>query len=147
LAAARAGDGVTADAHLAAACEAAARTGERDDYRLAFGPTNVAIWSVGLAVERQNGAVARAADVHFASGTPTERIGHHWIDRAGAVGLLHGDRERSLQALDGARRLAPQQTRHHPQVHETVATLAHRDRRMTDCLAGFARWAHIRIDV
>lgn len=148
LAAARAGDAATSDAHLAAAREAANRTGERDDYRLAFGPTNVAIWGVGLAVERQDGteAVTRAADVHFAPGTPTERIGHHWIDLADGY-LLHGDRERSLEALNTARRIAPQQTRHHPKVHETVAALAHRDYRKTGSLAGFARWANIRLEV
>ncbi|MGH3947403.1 MAG: helix-turn-helix domain-containing protein, partial [Pseudonocardiaceae bacterium] len=52
LAAARAGDREGADAHLAEAKGTAERIGvDRDDYRLCFGPTNVAIWSVGLAVE------------------------------------------------------------------------------------------------
>ncbi|MHA6616100.1 hypothetical protein [Pseudonocardia sp. DLS-67] len=40
-----------------------------------------------------------------------------------------------------ARQIAPLQTRYHPQVRETVATLAESDRRRTDTLAGFARWA------
>jgi hypothetical protein len=26
--------------------------------------------------------------VYFASGTPTERIGHHWIDLAGAISCM-----------------------------------------------------------
>ncbi|GAA0276416.1 hypothetical protein GCM10009539_75270 [Cryptosporangium japonicum] len=34
---------------------------ERDDYRLVFGQTSVAIWNVGLAVELQDGAAALAA--------------------------------------------------------------------------------------
>lgn len=34
---------------------------------------------------------------------------------------------------------------HHPSVRETVRTLAEADRRATDSLAGFARWAGIRL--
>lgn len=146
LAAARAGDADTANAHLAEAREAAARTGERDDYRLAFGPTNVDIWSVSLAVEQRNGteAVKRATSVQFAPGTPHERIGHHWIDLARGY-QLHGDRQRALTALQEARRISPQQTRYHPQVRETLITLAVEDRYRSDTLAGFARWAGVRI--
>jgi hypothetical protein len=58
---------------------------------------------------------------------------------------LHGDRERSLAALQAARQTSPQQTRYHPQVRETVITLAENDKRRTDTLAGFARWAGISI--
>ena len=71
-----------------------------------------------------------------------ERIGHHWIDLARGY-QLHGDRERSLAALQLARQTSPQQTRYHPQVHETVITLAENDKRRSDTLAGFARWAGI----
>jgi transcriptional regulator with XRE-family HTH domain len=146
LAAARAGDRDTADGHLAHAREAARHTGERDDYRLAFGPVNVKIWSVGLAVELCDGtlAVERATAVHFPPTTPVERIGHHWIDLARGY-QLHGNRELTLNALNSARRISPQQTRYHPSVHETVITLARQDRRATDSLAGFARWAGITL--
>jgi tetratricopeptide (TPR) repeat protein len=146
LAAARAGDGATADAHWAAAQEAAAHTGERDDYRLAFGPTNVAIWGVGLAVERCDGtlAVTRASTTVLPTGTPRERSGHHFIDLARGY-QLHGNREAALQALNKARRLSPQQTRYHPSVRETVLTLAEQDRRTTESLSTFARWAHIAL--
>ncbi len=146
LAAARAGDRPTADAHLEHAREAAGITGERDDYRLAFGPTNVEIWSVGLAVELCDGGLAmeRASAVRFRPDTPAERIGHHWIDLARGC-QLHGDRERSITALNRARATSPQQTRYHPSVRETVLTLARQDRRRTDSLANFARWAGIRL--
>jgi transcriptional regulator with XRE-family HTH domain len=146
LAAARAGDRDTADAHLAHARVAAQHTGERDDYRLAFGPVNVKIWSVGLAVELCDGtlAVERAAAVRFPPTTPVERVGHHWIDLARGY-QLHGNRERTLKALSVARRVSPQQTRYHPSVHETVITLARQDRRATDSLASFARWAGITL--
>lgn len=146
LAAARAGDQATADAHLVEARTAADRIGQdRDDYRLCFGPTNVAIWGVGLAVEGMNGteAVKRAEGVTFAAGTQVERIAHYWIDLARGF-LLHGDRERAFAALREAKRVAPMMTRHHPTVQDTVHALAHADRRRTDSLRAFAAWAGIR---
>ncbi len=148
LAAARAGDAATSDAHLAEARHAARRVpAGSDHYRLAFDTDSVNIWSVGLAVERRDGtaAVKRAeAITRFAPTTPRERIGHHWIDLARGY-QLHGDRDRSLAALQAARRTSPQQTRYNPQVRETVITLAESDKRRTETLAGFARWAGIHI--
>lgn len=148
LAAARAGDAGTSDAHLAEARHAAqhVRSGS-DHYRLAFDTDSVNIWSVGLAVERRDGteAVKLAGNItRFAPTTPRERIGHHWIDLARGY-QLHGDRDRSLGALHAARQTSPQQTRYHPQVRETVITLAENDKRRSDTLAGFARWAGIHI--
>jgi transcriptional regulator with XRE-family HTH domain len=145
LAAARAGRRQECYAHLDEARETARRIGtDRDDYRLFFGPTNVEIWSVGLAVEMCDGteAVKRAEGVHFPAGTPRERVGHHHIDTARAW-LLHGNRERALASLVTARHTAPQQTRYHPMVHETVRVLARQDRRRTDTVHGFAAWCGI----
>jgi transcriptional regulator with XRE-family HTH domain len=142
LAAARAGDQSTSDAHLAEARETAARIGaDRDDYRLCFGPTNVAIWAVGLAVEAGDSteAVKRAEGFVPPPTAPRERVGHHWIDLARGY-LLHGDRHNALSSLMTARRTAPQQTRYHPMVAETVRTLARGDRRRSDSLSGFAAW-------
>lgn len=147
LAASHAGDADASDAHWAEAREAAEHvTSGSDHYRLAFDADSVAIWGVALAVERYDGteAVKRADKLHFAATTPRERIGHHWIDLARGF-QLHGDRERSLKALQLARRVAPQQTRFHPQVRETLVTLAEQDRRRSDTLSGFARWAGIRL--
>ncbi len=145
LAASRAGRRDKSDDHLAEAREAAQRIGtDRDDYRLFFGPTNVDIWSVGLAVEMCDGteAVKRAKGVHFPARTPRERVGHHHIDTARAW-LLHGDRRRALASLVTARHTAPQQTRYHPMVHETIRVLARQDRRRTDTVQGFATWCGI----
>lgn len=142
LAAARAGDRATADAHLAEARGTAARIGaDRDDYRLCFGPTNVTIWSVGLAVEFGDGteAVRRAEGFLPPPTAPRERAGHHWIDLARGY-LLHGDQENALASLMTARRTAPQQTRYHPMVVETVRSLARAERRRSDALSSFAAW-------
>jgi transcriptional regulator with XRE-family HTH domain len=145
LAASRAGDAATADGHLQEAQETANRIGvDRDDYRLAFGPTNVQIWGVALAVERLDGttAVRRAAGFEPPATTPPERTAHHWIDLARGY-FLHGSRQDSLNTLLRAREVAPQMTRFHPQVRETVTALAEADRRSTRSLAGFARWVGV----
>ncbi|MGH3824382.1 MAG: hypothetical protein ACRDRA_16360 [Pseudonocardiaceae bacterium] len=75
--------------------------------------------------------------------TAPARVGHHWIDLSRAW-LLHGDRRQALDSLQHARRIAPQLTRYHPQVHETVHILAARDARSTVSLRHFAAWCGIR---
>jgi hypothetical protein len=73
-----------------------------------------------------------------------ERVGHHHIDMARAW-MLHGDRAEALAHLNIARRIAPNNTRHHPAVRETVLALAAADRRTTSSLTSFARWSGVRI--
>ncbi|WP_280439137.1 helix-turn-helix domain-containing protein [Nocardia cyriacigeorgica] len=145
LAAARSGQRTLADAHLTEAAETARRIGcDRDDYRLCFGPTNVAIWSVGLAVEMMDGAEAlrRAHTVHIPATTPRERTGHYYIDLARGH-LLHGNRASALGALHTAKKVAPTQTRYHPMVHETLRILARQEARSSESVRGFAAWCGI----
>jgi len=147
LAAARAGDATGSDSHLDEARDAARRVMPGSDhYRLAFDADSVAIWSVGLAVERLDGteAVKRADGLRFRPSTPRERVGHHWIDLARAH-QLRGDRERALSTLVEARRTSPQQVRCSPQVRETLLTLAEHDRRKSESLAGMARWVGVQL--
>ncbi|MFG1928799.1 helix-turn-helix domain-containing protein [Cryptosporangium sp. NPDC048952] len=147
LIAARAGDAATAWTHHREAVDAVSRLDipERDDYRLVFGQTNVAIWRVGLAVELQDGAAALQAadDVRPpADYTAPERIGHHHIDTARAA-VYHGDRARALEELLLARRATPQQTRNHPMVRETLHALAHAERHASGTLREMATWVGV----
>ncbi|MFI7191502.1 helix-turn-helix domain-containing protein [Nocardia nova] len=145
LAYARAGRREQADAHLAEAADLAKHVGEgRDDYRLWFGPDNVHIWSVGLAVEMMDGteAIKRNAAFKLPAGTPRERMGHHYIDLARGF-LLHGDREGAFSALQVAKRIAPTQTRYHPMVHETIRMLARQEARASETVRGFAAWCGV----
>lgn len=147
LAASRLGDGGISDDHLIEARSLARHvTPGSDHYRLAFDEDSVNIWSVGLAVERYDGptAVERARSFMLTGSAPRERVGHHYIDLARGYQLA-GDRDHSLATLRLARETSPQQTRYHPQVRETVLTLAESDRRRSDSLAGFARWAGIAL--
>lgn len=144
---ARALDADTADAHL----REARRIGEAisfdqyQEYGTGFNLSNVAIHSVAVPVELSDGttAVSRAEQIRLPAEVSPSRAGHHLIDVSRAW-LLHGDKQRALGSLEQARKIAPELTRNHPQVHETVRVLA-RARRTTDTLANFAKWANVKI--
>ncbi len=143
--AARKHDAATSDAHLAEARELASHLPlHANFYDTAFCTPNVHIHSVAAAVEMEDGttAVARDANNPLPPGTMRSRVAHHHID-LGRAWLLHGDHNNALQALNIARRTAPQQTRYHPMVAETVLTLAHVERRRSDALSAFAAWMGI----
>lgn len=134
----------TARRHLAAAREVADLTGyDRNDYGLAFGPSNVTQHEVSVAVELSDPDTAlRESRSHQLPATvPAVRRGHHQIDLARAH-LLADDPAGAFRCLQAARKIAPQQARHHPMVRETVADLAHR-RRSTDELVSYASWLGI----
>jgi tetratricopeptide (TPR) repeat protein len=142
LATSRAGNAEATWDHLREAEEVASRLGQdRDDYRLAFGPTNVSIWGVALAVELMDGATAveRAQRIHFPASAPRERIGHHFIDLSRGE-FMQGNYSDALASLNKARKVAPQQTRYHPMARETVHALAQRERRATESLRSLAAW-------
>jgi len=144
--AARTGDTELADGHLSAAGEQVTPGQERANYYgTKFGAANVDIHRVAVPVELSDGttAVTRAATIRLPRGTAPSRSGHYWIDLSRAW-LLHGDRRHALDSLHEARRIAPQLTRYHPQVRETIHTLAVSDARTTNSLASFAAWCGIR---
>jgi Tfp pilus assembly protein PilF len=66
------------------------------------------------------------------------RRGHHYIDLARGY-VMAGDNEGALRCLQQARKIAPQQTRHHPMVRETVLSIASA-RRGREELSHFASW-------
>lgn len=143
--AARQHDVTTSDAHLTEARELASRLPVHANfYDTAFCAPNVHIHSVAAAVEMQDGttAVARNASYTLPPRTMRSRLAHHNIDLSRAW-LLHGDHTKALRALNIARRTAPQQTRYHPMVAETVLSLARAERRRSDTLSSFAAWMGI----
>jgi transcriptional regulator with XRE-family HTH domain len=148
LLSARASDRDAAESRLS---EARALAGLVDEaspnyYDAAFRPSNVDIHSVAVPLELYDGtaAVTRAQAVVLPSTVKPTRAGHYWIDIARAW-HLHGDHERTLVALNKARRIAPQLTRYHPQVHETARVLAAQERRQTKSLGNFVGWLGIRL--
>jgi hypothetical protein len=130
-----------ARAHVDAARMVAERTGkDRNDYGLAFGPSNVAQHEVAVAVELEDGAeaVRQSRRVRLGPSVPSVRRGHHCIDLARGY-VMAGDYAGGLRQLQQARRIAPQQTRHHPMVRETVLTIASATRGREE-LSLFAGW-------
>ncbi|MFC6091420.1 helix-turn-helix domain-containing protein [Saccharothrix lopnurensis] len=147
---ARRGNGRDADSHVDEARDIVSRGVPVAPYfQFASNRANVEIHSVAVPVEMLDGttAVARAERTHLPLddlGEDATRIGHHHIDVARAW-VLHGNREKALQSLHTARAISPQQTRYHPAVRETLHAIAAADRRATDSLAGFARWAGVKV--
>ncbi|WP_369216618.1 helix-turn-helix domain-containing protein [Streptomyces flavofungini] len=140
--AARAGNAPTAHAHLDAAGEAARRLGrDANHYGLEFGPTNVAMHRLGVAVELHDGpeVVRVTRRTRLPASVAPVRAGHWYIDAARGW-LDHGNREQAFAALQAARRRSPEQTRNHPQVRETLQTLLQLERYGKEPLARFAAW-------
>src|SRR5690242_13637732 len=88
-------------AHIDAAKTAAARMSkDRNDYGLAFGPSNVAQHEVAVAVELENGdeAIRRSRTTRLSPATPSIRVGHHHIDLARGY-VMAGDHAGGLRHL------------------------------------------------
>lgn len=131
LNAARATDTSGAVQHLGKAQQAAEELGaDRNDWQMQFGPTNAALWAVSLPVELGQGrdAVARAEKVKLPAGYSRERHSHFHIDRGRAF-FYNGQREQAVAAFLDAERLAPQATRAHAAVRETVGTMIRTQKR------------------
>ncbi len=143
--AARTPDAAAAWAHIDEAREITRLLGvDANHYGLEFGPSNVSMHEVAVAVEMYDGtgAVERARRTRLPNTVAPVRLGHYYIDLARGF-LYHGDRARALEALQKARQVAPQQTRNHPMVHETVRMLNDLERRRPESLANFATWLRI----
>lgn len=114
IAAARDNDRAQAHKHLDQAREIADRIGEdRDDFGTEFGPTNVALHAVGVAVELGDAgqALDLARDIDPGRLSP-ERQARYDIDLAQAHAMRRQIGE-ALRCLEEAERLTPEQTRTH----------------------------------
>lgn len=114
IAAARDNDRQGAHEHLAAAREIAERLGEdRDDFGTEFGPTNVALHAVAVAVELGDAGKA----IELAKRIEPDRLSHerqarYNLDLAQAHAMRRQIGE-ALNCLEEAERLTPEQTRTH----------------------------------
>ncbi|QQM42814.1 helix-turn-helix domain-containing protein [Streptomyces liliifuscus] len=140
----RRGDTAGADEWLGEAEEIAKRTGETRDYGLVFGPVNVVIHAMSASSDRDKHARAleKARKVQLPEDYPEARAGHYWVDRARAE-TWTARHEDAFASLGRARKAAPQQTRYHPGVHETVATLLRARAKASGDLLEFANWCGV----
>ncbi|GII87285.1 transcriptional regulator [Sphaerisporangium siamense] len=113
-----------ADDHLAEARDVAARTGESPRAFAAFGPANVGVWSLAVAMEYGDyqRAIEMSSNVMPDVMPNRERIATFHADKGRALAHL----KRGLPAvteLKAAERIAPQRVRNSTAVQETVQHL------------------------
>ncbi|MGY4103111.1 helix-turn-helix domain-containing protein, partial [Nocardia sp. R16R-3T] len=120
--------------------------GESDMYGTMFGHANVEIHSCAVELEAGDpgGAAREGTALVLPAGIALPRAGHHWQDVARAW-LMSGQPDKALKSLNLARRVAPQHTRLHPSVRETLHGIAAAERRRTDSLSSFAGWVGIAL--
>ncbi|GAA2290686.1 helix-turn-helix transcriptional regulator [Nonomuraea roseoviolacea subsp. roseoviolacea] len=138
--AARANRSSAAWAYMQEADETAKRLRrDTNDYGLFFGPSNVAIHDVAVAVELGDAdeAIRRSSSFTLSASVPAERASHHYIDLSRAW-LWAGKRDRALSCVLTAETIAPQRTRYHPMARETVGRLLDVQRRIPENLRGVA---------
>ncbi|MGH3998460.1 MAG: hypothetical protein ACRDTJ_13465, partial [Pseudonocardiaceae bacterium] len=117
--------------HLAEAEEIAEQIGECNGLRMHFGPTNVAVWQLGIGVERGEGGqayeLATRMPLDVAALNSQERSAALHFDLARA--LVQDGPKRDAEAirqLDTADRLAPTRIRNDPIARDLVVTLDRR---------------------
>ncbi len=119
------------DAPLDYAAELAARTGEGNAYELGFGPTNVGVWRMSVALEA--GDFARTAGI--AEGLRPEllpaatRRAAYWADYGRALARLRGRQDDAVRALRNAELISPARVQRHPFTRDVIAELLARSRR------------------
>jgi tetratricopeptide (TPR) repeat protein len=138
-ASARRGDGREAHAALKAAAVCAAELGqEHSDLATVFGPTNVAIHQVAIAIELGDApdAIRHIPAVQLDRMPPllTERRARFLIDVARSYARLRDDAA-AIDALLHAETIAPDELHHHRLTHELVPQLLTRENRTSDLRA------------
>jgi transcriptional regulator with XRE-family HTH domain len=116
---------------IALAAETAERLGEGcDPYHLCFGPANVAIHGVAVAVEMRDGAraVQLASEVRLPADFPASRRGRFHVDAARGW-IYYGGYEQALNEIERAERIAPLLVRNNPVAKAAVRSLLSHERR------------------
>ncbi|XVV10854.1 helix-turn-helix domain-containing protein [Actinoplanes sp. CA-131856] len=139
VAAARAGRALEAEDRIGHAAVAAGRieTGRAplfDRHSLTFSRGNVQIHAVSVQLEMGDHGKAlvlnERADPAAVAALPGSRRGHHHMDLARAW-LWDGRRDRALQELETAEKIAPQLVRNHPIGRATLRKIVYAERSAT----------------
>jgi ATP/maltotriose-dependent transcriptional regulator MalT len=118
------------DAALEQAAELAEHTGEGNRHYMSFGPTNVILWRLSVALESGNHEHA----VQLAESlnpdriiAPTRRANYH-VNYARALSQLRGRRQDAVYALRQAERISPDKVHRNPFARETLAEMVMQSR-------------------
>jgi transcriptional regulator with XRE-family HTH domain len=133
------GDHDETDAHLAEATDAAKFTGEHTDRRgpdanvfeLFFGPANIELWRLAIAVETHDGGRGPeiAAGIDQGAVSSPNRRAYLYADLGRGLAQERGRDREAIEALCEAEHIAPDLVRSTPLVRETVGDLLRRARR------------------
>ncbi|MCA1674146.1 MAG: hypothetical protein LC799_18780 [Actinobacteria bacterium] len=117
--------------HLSEATETAGRTGNGTFAGLNFGPINVGIWRVALALElgEPGRVIELTRDVDVSAIPSAGRQATFYGDVGRGLASIRGRERQAVEALRRAETLAPQRTRTNPFIRETVTELMRRARR------------------
>lgn len=116
--------------HLAAADDLAAQTGEGSAYQMHFGPGNVSVWRMSMALEQRRGGLAlQVAETLDPSrlGNPN-RQARYFIELARAQ-FMEGDLRPAAASIRRAETIAPQQVRTRNTVRELVGQMMRKAQR------------------
>lgn len=126
---AAAGRNDDAYAHLDAADDIAARTGEGNFAHMWFGPTNVAIWRTGIYAELgEGGRVRETGELDLSRLKSRNRHATYYSDRGRALAQTRRDDRQAILDLLQAESIAPLRVRLSPPVRETVGAMLRRAR-------------------
>jgi transcriptional regulator with XRE-family HTH domain len=116
--------------HLAAADVLAERTGEGATYSMFFGPSNIHVWRMSMALERREGGeVLRLAEqIDPRSIDSADRKSRYFIERARGQ-FMEGDTAGAQTSILHAEHIAPLQARTRTTVRELVGAMIRQARR------------------
>ena len=118
-------------APLEHASELAQRTGQGNAYWLGFGPMNIGLWRMAVALEARDYPLATS----IAEGLRPEllptanRRAAYWSDYGRALARLRGRQDDAVRALRRAERILPARVQRHPFVREVLTELLSKSRR------------------
>jgi transcriptional regulator with XRE-family HTH domain len=116
-------DVATSEAHLAEAVSVASRTGETRSWDMAWGPRNVALWTMALQLDtgRAGKAIETGTSVKLA-GLPAVRQVYFYMDMARGLADVRRGNE-AVRMLLTAEKVGAQHTRSSPAARETARSL------------------------
>ncbi|MDQ3765507.1 MAG: helix-turn-helix domain-containing protein [Actinomycetota bacterium] len=119
------------DAPLEYADELATRTGEGNAYWLGFGPTNVGVWRMGVALEARDYPTAVSiAETLQPQRLPTAtRRATYWANYGRALARIRRRHNDAVRALRQAELISPPRVQRHPFVRDVLAELLGKSRR------------------
>jgi len=118
-------------AHINEAAQLAARTGETTSWNMCFGPSNVALWRMGLEVDtgQPAAAIETANNVRPATIPSVDRQSAYYLDFGRALADIPGRDRDAVRMLLQAERVAPQRIRSSVSARDTARFLLDRSRR------------------